>query len=127
MKLTYFTLEEVLRLHFQIIEDFGGVHGIRDEERLQSLIEAPKLPVFGAEQYPDLKTKAAVYVRNVIGDHPFSDGNKRTAITVCSIFLARNGVQLTATPEELEAFTIHVATNNTDIKEISTRLYLHSL
>src|SRR5579859_8153581 len=114
----YLSLKEILRLHFQVIEDFGGPHGVRDEGRLASLVYAPKQEVFGVEQYPDIYQKAAVYIRNLIGDHPFVDGNKRTAVTATGIFLSRNGLKLTATPKQLEDFAIHIATKKPEISEI---------
>jgi death-on-curing protein len=126
MKTKYISLEEILRLHFQVIEDFGGSHGVRDEGRLKSVVQAPKQLVFGQEQYPSLFKKAAVYLRNIIGDHPFSDGNKRTAITVCGIFMSRNGSDLKAAPKDLEVFTIKVATHHLEINEIANWLDLHS-
>jgi death-on-curing protein len=126
MKTKYISLEEILRLHFQIIEDFGGSHGVRDESRLKSVVQAPKQIVFGEEQYPSLYQKAAVYLRNIIGDHPFSDGNKRTALTVCGIFLARNNVVLNADPKDLENFTVQVATDHLGIDDITRWLDRHS-
>jgi death-on-curing protein len=126
MKIKYLTIEEILRLHFKIIEDFGGSHGVRDEGRLKSLAQAAKQEVYGKQQYPSLYEKAAVYLRNTIGDHPFKDGNKRTAVTVAGIFLARNGHDLNADPKELEIFTIKVATQHLKINEIATWLDLHS-
>ena len=114
----YISLEEILRIHFQVIEDYGGSHGVRDEGRLISVVNAPKQEVIGEEQYSSLFDKAAVYLRNIIGDHPFSDGNKRTAITICGIFLSRNGKQLNASPKNLEEFTISVATKHLSIKDI---------
>lgn len=119
MTVKYLSLEEILRLHFQVIEDFGGSHGVRDEGRVKSVVNAPKQIVFCHEQYPSLSEKAAVYLRNIIGDHPFSDGNKRTAVTMCAIFLARNGTDLNATPKELELFTMKVATEHLEIVEIA--------
>src|ERR1700744_5204999 len=119
MRINYLSLEEILRLHFQLIEDFGGSHGVRDEGRLLSLIEAPKLKVFGKEQYQSVYEKAAVYLRNIIGDHPFVDGNKRSGITACAIFLKRNSASLKATPKELEDFTVKVATDHLAIAEIA--------
>ena len=113
-------------MHFQVIEDFGGSHGVRDEARLASLISAPKQDVFGAEQYPDIYQKAAAYMRNLIGDHPFVDGNKRTAVTVAGIFLDRNGLGLTATPKGLEDFAIHIATKKPEISEIASWFKKHS-
>ena len=126
MSFKYISLEEILRLHFQLIEDFGGSHGVRDENRLKSVIEASRQTAFGKEQYPSIYEKAAVYVRNIIGDHPFSDDNKRTAITVCGVFLMRNGKKLTAKPKDLEDFTVRIATDHLGIPEIATWLREHS-
>lgn len=122
----YLTLEEILRLHFQVVEDYGGSHGVRDENRLKSVVEAPKQEVLGAEQYPDLLEKAAVYLRNIIGDHPFSDGNKRTGVTVCALFLMRNKCKLTATPKDLEDFAVKVATDRLDVPVITAWLEKHT-
>lgn len=122
----YLNLEEVLRLHFQVIEDFGGSHGVRSESRLQSVIDAPKQSVFGTEQYPTVFDKAAVYLRNIIGDHPFVDGNKRTAVTVCGIFLMRNRKLLAVSPHDLEDFAVQVATNHLDVPQIAAWLEAHT-
>ncbi len=119
MSFKYVSLEEILRLHFQLIEDFGGSHGVRDESRLRSVVDAPKQSAFGKEQYPTVFEKAAVYMRNIVGDHPFSDGNKRTAVTVCGIFLMRNGKDLKAAPKDLEEFTVAVVTKHLNIAEIA--------
>jgi death-on-curing protein len=119
MKTKYLDLEEILRLHFWLIEEFGGSHGVRDENRLKSVVEAPKQFAFGNEQYPSVHEKAAVYLRNIIGDHPFQDGNKRTAITVCSLFLKRNGgFAIDVSSKELEEFTLSVATEHLQISVI---------
>lgn len=122
----YLTIEEILRLHFQVVHDFGGSHGVRDEGRLHSVVEAPAQGAFGSEQYPTLVEKAAVYCRNIIGDHPFSDGNKRTGITVAAIFLMRNGLHLTATSKELEDFAVSVAVDHLTIENIAAWLTEHS-
>ncbi len=126
MNLKYISLEEILRLHFQLIEDFGGAHGVRDENRLRSVVEAPRQVAFGKEQYLSMYEKAAVYARNIIGDHPFSDGNKRTGITVCAIFLMRNDKKLIASPKALEDFALRVATDHLNISEIAEWLKEHT-
>lgn len=118
----YLTLEEILRLHYQILEDFGGSHGVRDEGRLKSVVSAPAQEVFGEEQYPGIHDKAAVYARNIIADHPFVDGNKRSAITCAGIFLMRNGYGLTAAPKELEDFAVQVAVEHLDVPMIAAWL-----
>jgi death-on-curing protein len=126
MKIEYLSLEEILRLHFQVIEDFGGSHGVRDEGRLKSVVNAPKQIVFGQEQYPSIYDKAAVYMRNIIGDHPFSDGNKRTAVTICGIFLARNDIVLSVNPKDLELFTIKITIDHLEIDKIAKWLSVNS-
>src|SRR6266404_7310688 len=111
----YLSLKEILRLHFQVIEDFGGSHGVRDEGRLSSLELSPQQEVFGTEQYPGNFEKAAVYMRNLIGDHPFVDGNKRTGVTAAGVFLMRNGYVLSATPQELEDFAVRIAVEKLEV------------
>ena len=122
----YLEIDEILELHFWIIEDFGGSHGVRDELGLKSLAAAPRTIVFGEEQYVSVHEKAAVYLRNCIADHVFTDGNKRTAVTITGIFLARNGWRMTAAAAELENFAVRVATDHLDIDAIVDWLERHS-
>ena len=119
MKTLYLTVEEILFLHHAIIEDFGGSHGVRDENRLLSVVQAPRQQVFNKELYATIHEKAAVLLRNIIGDHPFVDGNKRTAITVCGVFLARNNYLLTCKPKELEDFAVRVAVEHLTVEQIT--------
>lgn len=122
----YLSLEEILQLHYFVIEDYGGLHGVRDESRLQSVCEAPKQEVFGQAQYETVYEKAAVYMRNIIGDHPFHDGNKRSGTTVGVVFLMRNGIRLTASPKDLEDFTVQIAVEHLEVSDIAEWLRLHS-
>jgi death-on-curing protein len=122
----YLTEEEVLLAHFKLIERYGGSHGVRDIERIKSAVAALRQEVFGEEQYPDLFEKAAVYARNIIGDHPFSDGNKRTGITVAVMFLQRNGRVFHAQKGEVEDFAVKVATNHLDLAAIAIWLQAHA-
>lgn len=122
----YLEIDEILELHFWIIEDFGGSHGVRDELGLKSLAAAPRTIVFGEEQYVPVHEKAAVYLRNCIADHIFTDGNKRTAVTITGIFLARNGWRMAAAAIELENFAVRVATDHLDIDAIADWLKRHS-
>lgn len=122
----YLTLEEILFLHFKVIEDFGGSHGIRDEGRLESVVNAPAQEVYGAALYGSIHEKAAVYLRNIIGDHPFADGNKRAAVTVMGVFLGRNKVILYASNKDLEDFAVQVAVEHLDVTIIAAWLKDHS-
>jgi death-on-curing protein len=122
----YLSIEEILRLNFQVIEDYGGSHGVRDEERIYSIANAPMQIVFNEEKYPDLITKAAVYLRNIVSNHPFIDGNKRTYITSSGVFLQRNGCRLNANPKELEDFVVSIATEHLEIATIAVWLKSHT-
>lgn len=123
----YLTIEEVLYLHYMIVEDFGGSHGVRDEGRLLSIEVAPRQEAFGVEQYGTVYEKAAVYCRNIIADHLFIDGNKRTGVTVAGVFLARNGVKLCASPEELEDFVVRIAIEHLEVEFIAEWLKQRSM
>jgi death-on-curing protein len=122
----YLVEEEILLVHFKLIERYGGSHGLRDSERVKSLVDAPRQAVFGVEQYPGLFQKAAVYARNIIGDHPFVDGTKRTGITAAIMFLRRNGQKFTAETGELEDFAVRVATEHPDVPVIAAWLEEHA-
>ena len=117
--MNYLSAEDILLLHHQLIEDFGGSHGIRDENRLKAVVAAPRQEAFGVEQYSTVFEKAAVYARNLIADHLFVDGNKRTGITSVSILLMRCSYLLTAKPKELEDFAVQIAVEKCDISEIA--------
>lgn len=122
----YLTEQEILLAHFKLIERYGGSHGVRDLERIRSVIAAPQQTAFGMEQYPDIFEKAAVYIRNIIGDHPFADGNKRTGMTVGIMFLQLNGKVFSAKQGELEDFAVRVATDHLDVPTITAWLQAHT-
>ncbi len=121
----YLAEEEILLIHFKLIERYGGSHGLRDSERIKSVVAAPRQELFGAEQYSDLCEKAAVYAHNIIGDHPFTEGNKCTGITTAVIFLQRNKQSFTAKQGELENFAVRIATGRLDVPTIAAWLQAH--
>jgi len=123
----YLSIEDILRLHFEVIEDYGGSHGIREEGRLLAVVDAPQQAVFGEEQYKTIYEKAAVYYRNIIADHAFIDGNKRTATTCTAVFLQLNGYKLTASPKVLEDFAVQIATDHLEIKAIAEWLEKYTI
>ncbi len=85
----YSTLEEVLAAHARLIERFGGVGGLRDRGALESALARPQ-----TGYYKDIVEQAAALPESVWQNHPFLDGNKRTAITVTAAFLGVNGHRL---------------------------------
>lgn len=122
----YLSTEDILLIHFQLTEDYGGSHGVRDERSLFSVIAAPQQSVFGQEQYNGVFEKAAVYARIIISDHLFVDGNKRTGITCAALFMMQNGHLLNAMPKELEDFAVHIAFSKADIPEIAAWFESHT-
>ncbi len=122
----YLTVAQILFLHARLIDETGGSHGLRDLGMLESAIARPQATFGGEELYPDLFSKAAALMDSLINNHPFLDGNKRTGITAAGLFLRQNGYRLTATNPNLEAFTLNVATNRTDVAEIAAWLQTHS-
>ncbi|MCA1568334.1 MAG: type II toxin-antitoxin system death-on-curing family toxin [Acidobacteria bacterium] len=90
----------VVAVHLRQLAEHGGSEGIRDEGLLRSALARPQnLLAYGAPT-PDLASLAAAYAFGIAGNHPFVDGNKRTALVVARLFLLLNGANLAATQEE---------------------------
>lgn len=95
----YLTLNEVLAIHEDQIERYGGSTGVRDLGLLESALYRPQ-----TGYYADLIEEAAALWESLAQNHPFLDGNKRTAFAATYTFLAINGAQLTSDAEETYTF-----------------------
>jgi death-on-curing protein len=84
-----------------VIQLYGGSFGLRDEGLLESALVSPRQTMFDEELYPDLATKAAILLIGLVKNHPFMDGNKRTAFLATLRFLEVNGATLLADEDEL--------------------------
>jgi len=93
-------LDAVLAMHEEALALHGGPSGIRDTGLLESALARPKNLFAYAEQSPSLAQLAACYAKGIVANHPFVDGNKRTAFIVALTFLLRNGFVVTATKED---------------------------
>lgn len=122
----YLNEEEILVIHSEIIDETGGLHGVRDIGLLISIIHRPKMEFGGSEVYKDVFTKAAVYLESIARYHIFIDGNKRTAITASARFLHLNGFKLTAGNKEVENFVLRVVVKKLDLETISAWFKKHS-
>lgn len=91
----YLELEEVLRIHERMIVQYGGSFGILNQAALESSLAAPQQTMFGEDLYPDVTSKAAILVYLLIKNHPFMDGNKRTAFACLMRFLHVNLLAVT--------------------------------
>ncbi len=95
----YLTMAEVLAMHEDQIERYGGAHGVRDHGLLEAALYRPQ-----TGYYADLIEEAGALWESLSQNHPFIDGNKRTAFAATYTFLAINSVRLTADTQEAYAF-----------------------
>jgi death-on-curing protein len=97
----------VLAVHDRQLAEHGGAAGVRDEGLLESaLARARNLYAYGES---DIATLAGAYAFGIARNHPFVDGNKRTAFVACELFLAANGRELIASDEECLAMMLSLA------------------
>jgi len=118
----YLTPEQVLFLHSRLIEETGGAHGLRDLSMLLSALGRPRATFDDQELYETVFTKSAALMDSLIRNHPFVDGNKRTAITATGLFLRMNGYHLRVANDEMVRFTLDCAQSRLSIAEISAWL-----
>lgn len=123
--MNFISIEQLLLLHTAALELFGGGGGIRDMGRLDAALATQTQEVFGEELYPTLCLKAAALIRGVIGDHPFADGNKRTAMLVGITLVELNGSVFHAKKGEIENFAVRVAVEHLSVEEIADWLTVH--
>lgn len=98
---TWISDELVAAVHDRQIAEHGGTPGVRDEGLLESALARPKQKwAYGGEQV-GIVVLAAAYAFGIARNHPFSDGNKRTAAVICELFLELNGYTLTASDGDL--------------------------
>ena len=110
----FLTLGEVIEIHGDQIERYGGDPGIRDLSLLQSAIAAPAAGFGGRYLHTDLFEMAAAYLSHITQNHPFVDGNKRTGAVASLVFLSLNDIEIDADEEEFEKNVIGVAEGKID-------------
>ena len=117
--------ETVLALHEQLLAEFGGSKGIRDEGLLNSALDRPEnLFVYGQ---PTLSELAAAYSFGLVKNHPFVDGNKRIGFAIAAVFLQLNGRMLVATEVDAVIQTLALAAGEIGEKEYANWLELSSV
>lgn len=95
-------LDVVLNIHHEQIREHGGYPGIKDKDLLKSALFRPKNQLsYSHEKEITIPLLAAYYAIGIIKNHPFNDGNKRTALVVSELFLIKNGFSLNADNKEL--------------------------
>ncbi len=88
--ISYITFEYVLEIHDALIQEYGGRKGILSEGLLKSALEMPKARFHGRDLHRTIFDKVAAYLFHLIQNHPFIDGNKRTASMTSIVFFTTN-------------------------------------
>jgi death on curing protein len=105
----FVTLEETLELHRLLLEQSGGLAGLRDFGALDSAVAQPQMAFGGQDLYPNLGEKAAALGFSLVCNHPFIDGNKRIGHAAMETFLILNGWELAAGVDEQEQVILSLA------------------
>jgi death-on-curing protein len=116
----FLSLDEVLELHADQISSFGGTPGVRDEGLLESALAQPQATFGGQFLHPTISEQAAAYLYHIAMNHPFIDGNKRTAFAVTDTFLRLNGCALNLTDDRAYDLVMRVARGTMTKEELST-------
>jgi len=122
--LKYLTVEAVKAIHREVLAAHGGAAGIRDETLLESAVAAPQATMMGQPLISDPIEIAAAYLFYICRNHPFVDGNKRTALAACLVFLEANQLSAIAKlpVEEWEKLILDVAASKIDRATTTQRL-----
>jgi death-on-curing protein len=120
----HLTAGAVKAIHTEVLAAHGRSHGLRDESLLESAVQAPQAAILGEPLFKDRIEMAAAYLFYLCRNHPFADGNRRTALAACLVFLSENGL---LPDERLDAdawvvFTLDVAAGRLDRQDTSERL-----
>jgi len=110
---------EVLLILQDQIRRYGGAYGVRDPGLLSSALAMPSASFEGKYLHKDLFEQAAAYAFHLCQNHPFVDGNKRTALASALVFLSLNGIELEDPKEELYRLMMSVAKQRTPKTEVA--------
>lgn len=112
------TTVEAIGIHDGSLERFGGLPGVRDEGLLESALAQPYQSAFGQDLYPTIEAKAARLCYGIAKNHPFLDGNKRTACACMGAYLRLNGRRFKPKAGELLRVMLSVAAGTTGFDEL---------
>ena len=122
--LTHLTVSAVKAIQAEVLAAHGGSPGLRDENLLESAIAAPQATMTGRPLISDPIEIAAAYLFYLCRNHPFFDGNKRTALAACLVFLEKNDLLPNAklSLHEWGGFVLDVAASRLDRDQTTARL-----
>ena len=121
----WITPELTHAIHKRQLAEHGGIQGVRDEGLLSSALARPRHLLAYAEETPDLACFAAAYGFGIAKNHPFLDGNKRTAAVVCETFIEINHYLLTADDQALYVAFLQLAEGKLSEEELAEWIRSH--
>jgi len=125
MALVFLSLGDVVEIHADQLERYGGASGIRDIGLLESAVAMPEAGFGGEYLHGDVFEMAAAYLFHIVRNHPFVDGNKRTGAVAAIVFLELNGHELRSSERALETLVSSVAEGKKRRHEIAVFLRAH--
>ena len=123
-KLAHPTVAAAKAIHSEVLAAHGGSPGLGDEPLLESAVAAPQATMMGEPLFSEPLEIAAAYLFYLCRNHPFVDGNERTALATCLVFLCENSLISSETLdiEAWEPLTLDVAASRIDREQTTTRL-----
>jgi death-on-curing protein len=123
-QLAHPTVEAVTAIHAEVLAAHGGGTGLREKTLLESAVAAPQASMMGKPLFADPVEIAAAYLFYLCRNHPFVDGNKRTALATCLVFLSENDLlsEELLEVEAWQALTLDVAASRIDREQTTKRL-----
>ncbi|MDE2689015.1 MAG: type II toxin-antitoxin system death-on-curing family toxin [Acidobacteriota bacterium] len=122
MEPEFLTLDEALAIQAEQIERYGGTEGVRDHGLLASALAMPAATYGGQFLHPNLFEMAAAYLFHLCKNHPFLDGNKRTALAASLAFLWLNDLEVVADPDEIAELVLGVADGSVGKAQVAVYL-----
>ena len=120
-----FSVNDIIKIHDDGIEMYGGIYGIRNKNEIDSVISNVYATFDGQELYPSTVDKASFLSYGLIKGHAFLDGNKRVGVATMMIYLKMNGYELNVTNEELIDFGLKIATSQYNQQNIASWIEKH--
>jgi death-on-curing protein len=115
-------IDIVREIHAEVIKQFGGLNGVRDENLLASAVLTPQSSFGGKSPFADIVEIAAAYLFYICKNHPFVDGNKRTAMMAAIVFLRLNGIEPKPDSQQWERLMLDVASSRITRDETTRQL-----
>ena len=123
--MNWISTAELVMIHARVIEETGGIHGIINPGGIESALIRPFTAFGGEAAYPRVPDKIAALTHSIVAFHPFTDGNKRTALVAADVCLRLNGYRLTPS-DDVEPFFWAIARGEKSVEEIATWVARHT-